>query len=55
MVEPDHVGLERLTGWIEAGLVTPHLQGVYALDDAAAAHEALAAAGITGKVVLATI
>ncbi|MEP7053870.1 MAG: NADP-dependent oxidoreductase [Actinomycetota bacterium] len=54
MVEPDGAGLERLSGWIEAGLVTPHVQAVYPLQDAAAAHKAIAG-GVAGKLVLATI
>lgn len=50
-VEPDHVGLERLTGWIEAGNVRPHVAATFPLDSAGQAHSALAA-GVAGKIVL---
>jgi NADPH:quinone reductase-like Zn-dependent oxidoreductase len=51
-VEPDYVALERLAELAEAGAVRPYVQTALPLEDAAKAHELVAAGGVQGKVVL---
>jgi len=51
-VEPDYVALEALAALAEAGAVRPYAQTALPLEDAAKAHELVAAGGVQGKVVL---
>jgi NADPH:quinone reductase-like Zn-dependent oxidoreductase len=51
-VEPDHVGLSRLAELADAGVLRPHVQTTLPLEDAAKAHDLIAAGGVQGKIVL---
>ena len=51
-VEPDYVGLERLTELVEAGKLRPHVERTLPLEEAAKAHELVAQGSTTGKIVL---
>lgn len=51
-VEPDRRGLEGLVDLVDRGLLRPHIQETHQLDQIADAHGALAAGGLTGKVVV---
>jgi NADPH:quinone reductase-like Zn-dependent oxidoreductase len=51
-VEPDHVGLEELAKLVDAGQLVPHVSRTFRLEEAAAAHELVAAGSVQGKVVL---
>ncbi len=51
-VEPDRRGLEGLVDLVDRGLLRPHIQETHPLDQIADAHRALAAGGLTGKVVV---
>jgi len=51
-VEPDHVGLERLTELIEAGKIHVHVSHALPLRDAGKAHELVAKGSVQGKIVL---
>ncbi|OLB74140.1 MAG: NADPH:quinone reductase [Actinobacteria bacterium 13_2_20CM_2_71_6] len=53
-VEPDHVGLERLTELVDAGRLRPHVEHVLPLVEAAKAHVLSDTGHITGKIVLTT-
>lgn len=50
---PDGEALERVTDWVERGLLRPVVGAVFGLEDLAAAHEALERGGIRGKVAIA--
>ena len=54
-VEPDHVGLERLTELIENGKIRVHVSHVLALRDAAKAHDLIAKGSVRGKIVLTAV
>lgn len=51
-VRPDGVQLESLTRLIDDGRVRPHVERVFPLEDAAAAHELLEGGHVRGKLVL---
>jgi NADPH:quinone reductase-like Zn-dependent oxidoreductase len=53
VVEPDRVGLSGLIGLVQAGRLRVHVDRVYRLEEAAAAHEAGQSGRTTGKIVLA--
>ena len=50
-VEPDHVALETLAEWVDAGRLRVHVEETFPLASAARAHERLGQ-GVTGKLVL---
>lgn len=51
-VEPDHVGLEALTGLAESGRLRVHVDRTIALDEVATAHRLLETGSTRGKIVL---
>lgn len=51
-VEPDHVGLERLSELAAAGRLHPFVQQTFDLADAAKAHELIGTGRVQGKLVL---
>jgi NADPH:quinone reductase-like Zn-dependent oxidoreductase len=51
-VEPDHLGLERLSELIEAGKIRVHVSHTLPMRDAGKAHELAAKGSIQGKIVL---
>jgi NADPH:quinone reductase-like Zn-dependent oxidoreductase len=52
LVKPDAVELGKIAGLIEQGLIRPELGGVYALKDAALAHDQSETRHLRGKLVL---
>ncbi|MDH6126509.1 NADP-dependent oxidoreductase [Kitasatospora sp. GP82] len=51
-VEPDHVGLEALTGLVETGRLRPYVEHVLPLEQAAKAHALVESGRTQGKIVL---
>jgi NADPH:quinone reductase-like Zn-dependent oxidoreductase len=51
-VEPDHFALEELGSLVEHGRLKPHVEHVFLLQQAAAAHALIERGGVKGKIVL---
>ncbi len=51
-VRPSGAQLRELTGLVEAGMLSPHVEEVFPLDRAADAHERIEAGHVRGKLVL---
>jgi NADPH:quinone reductase-like Zn-dependent oxidoreductase len=52
LVEPDHAGLEQLSGLVEQGRLRPHVSATFPLEQAARAHELGETNRTAGKIVL---
>lgn len=51
-VEPDHVGLEKLTELVDQGLLRPHVEHTLPFEDVVKAHTILENENLKGKIVL---
>jgi NADPH:quinone reductase-like Zn-dependent oxidoreductase len=51
-VEPDHVALEAIAELVDAGLIRPHVQETFPLEEVGKAHEALQSGQVRGKLIL---
>jgi NADPH:quinone reductase-like Zn-dependent oxidoreductase len=51
-VEPDHVGLEKLTELVDQGLLRPHVEHTLPFEDVVKAHSILENENLKGKIVL---
>ncbi|WP_371095774.1 NADP-dependent oxidoreductase [Streptomyces sanglieri] len=51
-VEPDYVALEAIADLVDAGLIRPHVEETFPLEEAGRAHELVASGHVQGKIVL---
>lgn len=51
-VEPDYAALEAIANLVDAGLIRPHVEETYPLEEAGKAHELVASGQVQGKIVL---
>ncbi|MFE7112515.1 NADP-dependent oxidoreductase [Streptomyces sp. NPDC057575] len=51
-VEPDYAALEAIANLVDAGLIRPHVEEAYPLEEAGKAHELVASGQVQGKIVL---
>ncbi|MFG2630673.1 NADP-dependent oxidoreductase [Streptomyces sp. NPDC048473] len=51
-VEPDYAALEAIADLVDAGLIRPHVEETFPLEEAAKAHELVASGHVQGKIVL---
>lgn len=51
-VEPDYAALEAIADLVDAGLIRPHVEETFPLEEAGKAHELVASGHVQGKIVL---
>lgn len=51
-VEPDYAALEAIADLVDAGLIRPHVEETFPLEEAGKAHELVASGHVRGKIVL---
>ncbi|MFE7041139.1 NADP-dependent oxidoreductase [Streptomyces atratus] len=51
-VEPDYAALEAIADLVDAGLIRPHVEETFPLEEARKAHELVASGHVQGKIVL---
>ncbi|MFD9601960.1 NADP-dependent oxidoreductase [Streptomyces sp. NPDC059970] len=51
-VEPDYAALEAIANLVDAGLIRPHVEETFPLEEAGKAHELVASGHVQGKIVL---
>ncbi|MFJ2378905.1 NADP-dependent oxidoreductase [Streptomyces sp. NPDC087769] len=51
-VEPDYAALEAIADLVDAGLIRPHVEETFPLEEAGKAHEVVASGHVRGKIVL---
>ncbi|MDV9195614.1 NADP-dependent oxidoreductase [Streptomyces sp. Wh19] len=51
-VEPDYAALEAIADLVDAGLIRPHVEETFPLEEAGRAHELVASGHVQGKIVL---